>query len=215
MRSNLQNHSYYLDAERNPDRMYKQPGYKESNSNPPYVEPAPGVTPVLDRTQIRREYVITQDTRFQFYIPLKNPDAAKFHFAANNYDPSNDKMPTNVMQPAYKAQPNNCVMFRPYYVKPYSDVKKLEPIMGSDNFKKGRYTFALAAVDSAAYDMALTQLTIVDGTPFKITSSISRTNTKCGNKIQLTWNPCTELYGKDSKVRILLSSDFGQTSPMS
>lgn len=213
MRSYLQNQSYYLDAERNPDRMYKTSDYTVSNSNPPYVVPTPGVTPELDRTQIRREYVVTRGTRFQFYLPLENSEAAQFQFAASNYDRSKGNMPTNEMQPAYKAHVENCVMFRPYYEQPDAGATQIEPINGSDNFKPGRYTFALAAVDTAAYDMVTTQLTIVEGTPFKITSSTSRAASQCGKAIHLTWNPCTELYGKDSKVRILLSPDFGTTFP--
>ena len=101
MRSYLQNQSYYLDAERNPDRMYKTSDYTVSNSNPPYVVPTPGVTPELDRTQIRREYVVTRGTRFQFYLPLENSEAAQFQFAASNYDRSKGNMPTNEMPVSY------------------------------------------------------------------------------------------------------------------
>ncbi len=59
------------------------------------------------------------------------------------------------------------------------------------------------------------KLNIVDGNPFAITnikgSHSLLINRWVGRDFTITWEPCTEIYGKESRIRVLLSDDFGQT----
>lgn len=72
----------------------------------------------------------------------------------------------------------------------------------------------MAAVhDQSRYDAMRIKVNVVEGEPFQITNvkMTNLPNYSLGREINFTWNPCTQLYGKDSKVRILFSDDFGKT----
>ena len=77
----------------------------------------------------------------------------------------------------------------------------------------GTYTFMAAVHDQSRYDAMRIKVNVVEGEPFQITNvkMTNLPNYSLGREITFTWNPCTQLYGKDSKVRILFSDDFGKT----
>ena len=209
IRQGLKNTRYYLNDKRDPSQIGGD--YIKENENLPYVVTTAKVKPELDRTKIRKKYTITKNTRFQFYIPVKNAQPS-FRYGAQNYDASLYNYETNELQPIYPLSENPCRMFQPYYNEGKNYEGKTDALLESysDAFRPGRYTFLLAAADGARYDMEKVELNIVEGKPFQFKNTIPM-DIYYGRPLNLEWEPCTELYGKNSKVRILLSDDFGQT----
>jgi hypothetical protein len=93
-------------------------------------------------------------------------------------------------------------------VTDYTDVRTLPA---------GSYRFWLQANDGnddlthatgyAAYE---TVVNVVDGTAFEMTGTYA-SSYKGSDKVTLTWNVDENVFGSDSRVRILLSDDFGAT----
>ena len=110
-------------------------------------------------------------------------------------------------------------MYQPHYLNPSSlsqeQISQQNFVeTGSDASATGSYTFLAAVHDNSRYDAMRVKLNIVEGNPFQINSVAFQKNSyeySIGRDITITWEPCQQLYGKDSKVRILLSDDFGQT----
>jgi hypothetical protein len=213
IRSSLSSLGYYTDK----SRQTYVAGLADTK-NAPYVVPLSGEKPQLDRDAIRHEYVVTRGTRYQFYIPVKNKDTHDFQYNAHSFDVGIPGHQLNLIQRLYDPSTENVVMFHPHYNKPFpsNDELTLNVRPYSDEYKNGLYTYCLSAFNHGYHDATLVKLRIVDGERFAIT----RTNldadlfdrvTPGKSKINISWTPCRQLYGDDSKVRILLSTDFGKT----
>lgn len=212
IKNRLKNQSYYLGPERDPNAVGG--GEPQEGDNLPYVVKSPYQKPELDRRQLRQHYTVTEGTRFQFNIPVMSAQHG-YTYGAQPYDPGIDGYEINTLQPTYDLSASSCCMFQPYYNEGWnSDLGKTDAVLVnySDAFREGRYTFLLAAADHSRYDIQPVYLHIVKGQPFRMTTQL-RMDQSQGKPLNLAWEPCTELYGKDSKVRILLSTDFGQTYP--
>lgn len=212
MRSILSNLNYYSDEARTQFHQVL-PG---NETVTPLALEEQGSAPVLDRKRIKTEYTITDGSNFQFYLPTTTD--GNYFYNVNNFDISlNDMANSNVLRPAYKETTSNCVMFQPRGIDPAAltpeeksqGTTKYE--MFSDYSRTGRYTFLAAVRDHSRYDAMRVKLNIVSGTPFQITSISNISDRTIGRDVHIQWTPCTELYGQDSKVRVLLSDDFGQT----
>lgn len=209
IRSRLKSQCYYTSSDRNPNEI--EGGIPEPDANIPYVVKSTYTKPVLDRRQLRSNYTIPEGTNFQFYIPTSNTSAT-FTYGAQTYDPGVYGYQTNALQPTYNLGKHPCVMFQPYYDEGHNNEGKTDAVLVpySDAFRAGRYQFLLAAADHGRYDIEPVYLHIVKGKPFKMKTDIKMDQFQ-GKPLSLSWEPCQELYGTDSKVRILLSDDFGQT----
>lgn len=209
VRRHMKNLKYYPNSNRNENEIVG--GVPGDNDNIPYVVSSTKTKPVLNRKLIRKNYTVTKGTRFQFNIPVENAQAS-FTYGAQNYDQSFAGFRTNELQPIYALSEHPYTMFQPYYNEGNNQQGKKDGVLVdfSDSYKTGRYQYLLAAADGARYDLEKVYLNIVEGKKFQINSHISMDQYQ-GKALNLTWEPCTELYGKDSKVRILLSDDFGQT----
>lgn len=191
----------------------------------PLAEEEAGAQPLLDRQRIKTEYTITKGSNFQFYLPTTTGKNDSYRYNAHTFDISkNDPSHANTLRPAYKETQDSVVMYQPHYLNPatfatltYDDKIKQNLIeAASDESKTGNYTFLLAAHDNSRYDAMLVKLNIIDGDPFQIKTILpngrNQWDDRCiGREFTITWEPCQQIYGKDSKVRILLSDDFGQT----
>lgn len=217
MRNLLATFNYYTDRQRTAQSAH----HVSTEPTPmPYVEEAPGGAPVLDRDKIRTEYTVTQGTNFQFYLPVTNADKEAFRYQVNPFDVSFYSN-SNALQPAYPSAGSPWMMFQPYYRNPASlnDTEKKDGLdhyePGSDASRPGTYTFLGAVRKGSQYDAIRLKLNIVKGTPFalKEVKGAHRLieNRWIGRDLNILWHPCTELFGKDSKIRVLLSDDFGQT----
>ena len=194
------------------------------NSSPtvtPLAEEEAGAQPLLDRQRIKTEYTITKGSNFQFYLPTTTGKKDSYRYNAHTFDISkNDTEHANTLRPPYKETKDSVVMYQPHYLNPSSlsqDQISQQNFVetGSDASATGSYTFLAAVHDNSRYDAMRVKLNIVDGNPFKISNvkfaSWTSYDKSIGRDLSVTWEPCQQLYGKDSKVRILLSDDFGQT----
>lgn len=210
MRTLLSQQSYYKNSQRRAEDLIRK---NSEGDNWPHIEPIDAVTPVIDTLQLKREYVITKGTFFQLNVPLQNSNAADFLYTAQPYDVTRPGTVGNGMQPLYIPNTQPIKMFQPYYDElqaKQTERSEVPPVEHSDQFNYGVYTYILAASHQASYDTYQTRIRIVEGAEFKITSLLS-SEYRCGRQLTLNWNPCTEIYGQNSRVRILMSDDFGQT----
>lgn len=215
MRSLLANMNY-LDADNNNQLVVVHEGNKTVT---PIAENEKAEKPLLDREQMKREYTVTTGSNFQFYLPTTTRNDGTYRFNANTFDISkNDTEHENTLRPAYKETMENVVMFQPRFVNPRSLSQEQISAQNfleeySDASRTGSYTFLAAVRSQSSYDATKIKLNIVEGTPFQIDNVEFVRNSydrSIGRDITISWTGNQELYGKDSKVRILLSDDFGQ-----
>lgn len=217
IRASLEALGYYTDKART------KPGTKYVAPNAPYVVPLTAKKPKLKHEDIRPEYVVTEGTRFQFHIPTTEPHDARWLYNAHPYDAvkSLSKAYTNLLQPSYPSERRPYVMYQPRYNFPVGNMNSVEErlLPHTNSFHKGLYTYLLSAhSDEGHHDSRKVRLRIVEGEAFKITefagpSTDTHTAIAGVTKLSLKWQTCSTLYGEGSKVRILLSTDFGETFP--
>lgn len=215
MRRLLSNFNYYTDASR---RAFVK--VNNDSTVMPYVEKITTSAPVLDRTLVKKEYIVTEGSKFQFYLPLKEKTEATCYYSVNPFDFGYYNS-SNALQPAYRKTKSNCIMFQPYQKNPSAlnsdETSNSRTVYEdySDAMRVGEYTFAAAANSNSLYDGFTLTLKIVKGNPFAIKSvngaHETLTNRWIGKDLTIYWEPCKELYGNNSKVRVLLSDDAGQT----
>ena len=213
MRAYLYQWSYYTDKDR---KHFVKLGTDPDCA--PYAYQAEGVTPKLDRDRIKSSYTVTVGTDFQFYLPVTNWVKGAM-YSVHPYDVShNNPDNSNVLKPAYKETSDSCVMFKPEYIDPNSANSESNMIEAySDASREGTYTFLAGVRNNSLYDSKEIKLNIVKGKPFAISSITKKGSDTAptyfmpGQECEIKWEPCTELYGEDSKVRILLSDDDGIT----
>lgn len=211
MRAVIANWSYYTDEQRT---QYIKV-YTEAD-NAPYAYEEEGEMPQLDRTKIRSEYTITEGSDFQFYLPVENKSKS-YYYSVHPYDvalymPDN----ANTLRPAYKETQDSCVTFQRRYIDPAMMGSNPNPVEAySSDSRVGIYKFLAAVRNNSRYDSKEIKLNIVKGAPFKVKAlKLASTNGydySVGREATIEWEPCTALYGKESKVRILLSDDCGKT----
>lgn len=218
MRATLANMNYYEDKE----RTHLTTVIEGNHTVTPFAEEEKGERPLLDRQRIKTEYTITKGSNFQFFLPTVTRNDGGYRYNANTFDVSkNDTEHENTLRPAYKETEDSVVMFVPHCIAPdaLSEVEKKDGTMHfeqySDASETGSYTFLAAVRNNSRYDAMRIKLNIVDGEPFQITSVVSPSRSLesygIGRTYTIRWNNCAGLYGKDSKVRILLSDDFGKS----
>lgn len=216
IRKTLQLLPYYTDE----NRTNKISQNKKELSSAPYLDKSNIDKPELLRNEINKEYKVTPGTYYQFHIPVKNKKDSYLYFA-HSFDPTNSSQTPHNIQRCYGPSKSNFIMFQPRYKNASSATTnqdgELDAILSeSDNFsKKGLYTYMLSAFHNGHHDVQTVKLRIVPGKKFEIkkVKGINTTWYKANNGDPLTieWEPCTDVYGRDSKVRILLSDDFGQS----
>ena len=216
MRSLLANMNY-LDADNNNELVVVHDG---NTTVTPVAESEKTEKPLLDREKIKTEYTVTKGSNFQFYLPTKTKNDGTYLFNANTFDISkNDTEHENTLRPAYKETKENAVMFQPHFVDPRSLSEEQISAQNfleeySDASRTGSYTFLAAVRNQSNYDAMKIKLNIVEGSPMQITDVKFVRNSydkSMGREITILWTGNQELYGKDSKARILLSDDFGQS----
>ena len=217
MRATLANMNYFADKARK-----KLVRVQADSTVTPVAVDETGTMPALDRDAIRQEYTVTVGSPFQFYLPATDYGNPSYRYMVNPFDMApGDPAHANPLQPAYSETTGNCLVFGPRCVDPAtltSDMMhdgSMHYELHSDASAPGVYTFLAAVRDHSRYDAMRVRLRMVQGKPFAITSlatpSATNDNYGLGRYYTVAWNPCSEIFGTDSKVRILLSDDYGQT----
>lgn len=201
-----------------PNRDFFIGTYKSTKStdNIPYGIVLNNNSPIIDKTKIKAEYIIPHNTFFQFYIPASDVDSGNtLQYMVQQRDVrmySETTHPESITKYAtYKAVDTNLVKFQ----NEYNGVGALLQDSSIENIT-GDFTFWIGVRDKANgqhtpyYDLAETKVMVKTGTPFVFTNSFFQSY-KGNDKITLKWNVDNSIFPQDSKVRILLSDDFGKT----
>ena len=129
-----------------------------------------------------------------------------------------------VQTPAYKGKTNGNIRFETTWFE--KERNTFVPIAATSplNYTPGVFTFWLAAADHnradrnhvVKYDVEEVKVKIAEGKPFQIQNfdngSWEQNRTYNGGQLlTLHWQVDENIFGKDSKVRILLSDDSGKT----
>ncbi|MDT9499003.1 reprolysin-like metallopeptidase [Capnocytophaga canimorsus] len=210
IREKLVNVPYFSDTNRT-----QKVGNHPSVTNFPYGKYIQNQPPIINKTKIKTSYKIPKETFFQFYIPAQDPENKPLLYAAHQTDIRRGTERSIASFLTRKATSSNPVTFQTEYSEKFRNV-----LHNTTPNAVGTFTFWLGVSDAqpqqtsdyiSQYDMAQTQVIIEEGTPFKITSSM-KNNYKGGEDVQLTWSVDSKIFDKNtSKVRILLSDDFGKT----
>lgn len=211
---------YYADRERT--NMVGTPFTKDRffHNNASFGIKTPNQAPTINKNGIKSEYTIPQGTFFQFYINATDADGHKLSYMANPADIKTEYQLSNARFLTFPATENNWIAFQTMYQEDFQRFEEtlIEKPNSTPSKQEGSYTFWLAVRDSdtslenhaTAYDFVQTKVNIVSGTPFKLTNSFEKAyNAK--DKILLKWNVDEKIFPKTTKVRILLSDDFGKT----
>lgn len=219
MRNLLKNLNIYTNADRTEKDLTRN--CDVAGTNIVYAYKETGTQPQLDADLIRQEYVVTLGSDFQFYLPLTNGEAyddGEVMYCVHGHDLGSE-LSANALRSIVKPTASNNVMFHKRWANPATltpgvpESQYAEPNSGDS--RVGKFKFALAAHHHSLYDSRYCNIRIVPGEAFTATIQ-SPTNFNLfrpGRELQLAWTPQTDIYGENSRVRILLSDDFGQTFP--
>ena len=178
--------------------------------------------PVLDRTHLKKTYTIPEETYFQFYLNATDPEGDALTYIAHPADRRFHSTKSNARFMTYKGKSDGNIRFETTWFE--RERNTFVPIGAADSYKEGTFTFWLAAADHnksdnnhvVKYDVEEVQVKIVKGKVFQIQNfdngSWEQNKTyKGGQALSLHWQVDETIFGKDSKVRILLSTDSGKT----
>lgn len=169
--------------------------------------------PQIDRTKMRAEYIVPQDTFFTIPIYASDAEQSSLLYTFNQFG-CNKNNPATF--PVFPPQHDSKLSFGRRYSSGGSIVAN------SDIVPVGNYQFWLSVSDALPINEAITKkqaplydgyianVKVVPAIPFKITSEI-KPQYSAGQKLHLTWAVDKTFFKKGSKVRIVMSDDFGET----
>ena len=213
--------AYYADEARTQVAGKRVEG---TGSNLVYGVKSNNQPPVLDRSHLKKEYVIPKDTYFQFYLTGKDAENDTITYIAHQADRRFHSTSSNARFMTYKGKTNGNIRFETTWFE--KERNTFVPIAATSplNYTPGVFTFWLAAADHnradrnhvVKYDVEEVKVKIAEGKPFQIQNfdngSWEQNRTYNGGQLlTLHWQVDENIFGKDSKVRILLSDDSGKT----
>ncbi len=213
-RTNLHD-AYYSDKART-----KLVGLPQANI--PYGEVSDNRAPVIHRAKLKKSYTLPPNTYFQFDIEATDPDGDPLLYMAHQADFlvfGKARFPSN-----RPTESNRIEFYQPYKKNGGTNEWEAVPFKFTKKDETGDFTFWLGVCDGKVgaykdgkphvplYDVYETKVNIVGGTPFKITSiSKSSRYFKRGKEVTINWGVDKNIFGEDSKVRILFSDDYGKS----
>lgn len=214
-RTNLHD-AYYSDKART-----KLVGLPQANI--PYGEVSDNRAPVIHRANLKKSYTLPPNTYFQFDIEASDPDGDPLLYMAHQAD---FKIFGKARFPSNRPTESNRIEFyQPYRKNGGTNEWEAVPFKFTKPTETGEFTFWLGVCDGKVgaykngkphvplYDVYETKVNIVGGTPFRIinVSKSSAGKYKRGKDVTLTWGVDKNIFGEDSKVRILFSDDYGKS----
>ena len=169
--------------------------------------------PQIDRTKMHAEYIVPQDTFFTIPVYASDAEQSSLLYTFNQFG-CNKNNPATF--PVFPPQHDSKLSFGRRYSSGGSIVAN------SDIVPVGNYQFWLSVSDALPINKAITKkqaplydgyianVKVVPAVPFKITSEI-KPQYSAGQKLHLTWAVDKTFFKKGSKVRIVMSDDFGET----
>ena len=192
-------------------------------ANIPYGEVSDNRAPVIHRAKLKKNYTLPPNTYFQFDIEATDPDGDPLLYMAHQAD---FKIFGKARFPSNRPTETNRIEFYQPYRKNRSNEWEAVPFKFTNKDETGEFTFWLGVCDGKVgaykngkphvplYDVYETKVNIVGGTPFKISSLTGSNNIgryTRGKDITINWAVDKNIFGEDSKVRILFSDDYGKT----
>ena len=191
-------------------------------ANIPYGEVSDNRAPVIHRAKLKKSYTLPPNTYFQFDIEASDPDGDPLLYMAHQAD---FKIFGKARFPSNRPTESNRIEFYQPYKKNKSNDWEAVDYKFTKPEETGEFTFWLGVCDGKVgaykngkphvplYDVYETKVNIVGGTPFRIinVSKSSAGKYKRGKDVTLTWGVDKNIFGEDSKVRILFSDDYGKS----
>jgi len=191
-------------------------------ANIPYGEVSDNRAPVIHRAKLKKSYTLPPNTYFQFDIEASDPDGDPLLYMAHQAD---FKIFGKARFPSNRPTESNRIEFYQPYKKNKSNDWEAVPFKFTKPTETGEFTFWLGVCDGKVgaykngkphvplYDVYETKVNIVGGTPFRITSTSksSAGKYKRGKEVTINWTVDKNIFGEDSKVRILFSDDYGKS----
>ena len=192
-------------------------------ANIPYGEVSDNRAPVIHRAKLKKSYTLPPNTYFQFDIEASDPDGDPLLYMAHQAD---FKIFGKARFPSNRPTESNRIEFyQPYRKNNRSNEWEKVPFKFTGENETGEFTFWLGVCDGKVgaykngkphvplYDVYETKVNIVGGTPFRITSTSKSSvgKYKRGKEVTINWTVDKNIFGEDSKVRILFSDDYGKS----
>ena len=168
--------------------------------------------PRIDRSKMRAEYRVPKGTFFTIPVYATDSEQSSLLYAFNQFG-------------CHSSNPATFPVFPPQHDAKLSFGRRYggaSMIANSDEIPVGNYQFwlsvsdalpveeAIAKKQAPLYDGYIAKVKVVNATPFKITSNIA-SQYAMGQKLTLKWSVDKTFFKEGSKVRIVMSDDFGET----
>ena len=192
-----------------------QPVTKESDYKLPatakHTTPT-NTAPRIDQSKMRAEYRVPKGTFFTIPVYATDAEQSSLLYAFNQFG-------------CHAGNPATFPVFPPQHDAKLSFGRRYggaSMIANSDEIPVGNYQFwlsvsdalpveeAIAKKQAPLYDGYIANVKVVNATPFKITSNIA-SQYAMGQKLTLKWSVDKTFFKEGSKVRIVMSDDFGET----
>ena len=168
--------------------------------------------PRIDRSKMRAEYRVPKGTFFTIPVYATDAEQSSLLYAINQFG-------------CHSGNPATFPVFPPQHDAKLSFGRRYggaSMIANSDEIPVGNYQFwlsvsdalpveeAIAKKQAPLYDGYIANVKVVNATPFKITSNIA-SQYAMGQKLTLKWSVDKTFFKEGSKVRVVMSDDFGET----
>ena len=168
--------------------------------------------PRIDRSKMRAEYRVPEGTFFTIPVYATDAEQTSLLYAFNQFG-------------CHSSNPATFPVFPPQHDAKLSFGRRYggaSMIANSDEIPVGNYQFwlsvsdalpveeAIAKKQAPLYDGYIAKVKVVNATPFKITSNIAP-QYAMGQKLTLKWSVDKTFFKEGSKVRVVMSDDFGET----
>ena len=168
--------------------------------------------PRIDRAKMRAEYRVPKGTFFTIPVYATDAEQTSLLYAFNQFG-------------CHAGNPATFPVFPPQHDAKLSFGRRYggaSMIANSDEIPVGNYQFwlsvsdalpveeAIAKKQAPLYDGYIAIVKVVNATPFKITSNIA-SQYAMGQKLTLKWSVDKTFFKEGSKVRVMMSDDFGET----
>ncbi len=168
--------------------------------------------PRIDRSKMRAEYRVPKGTFFTIPVYATDAEQSSLLYTFNQFG-------------CHSGNPATFPVFPPQHDAKLSFGRRYggaSMIANSDEIPVGNYQFwlsvsdalpveeAIAKKQAPLYDDYIANVKVVNATPFKITSNIA-SQYAMGQKLTLKWSVDKTFFKEGSKVRVVMSDDFGET----
>ena len=168
--------------------------------------------PRIDRSKMRAEYRVPKGTFFTIPVYATDAEQTSLLYTFNQFG-------------CHSGNPATFPVFPPQHDAKLSFGRRYggaSMIANSDEIPVGNYQFwlsvsdalpveeAIAKKQAPLYDGSIAKVKVVNATPFKITSNIA-SQYAMGQKLTLKWSVDKTFFKEGSKVRVVMSDDFGET----